>query len=213
MRLDPPADLLRPVLREVTARVTLSRDEFEQFRSRKDTDPGVNDWLFGRIAAKDAVRALWQRRHGKRTYPADLEVEHQEHGRPVVRRRASASHEVFPTVAVAHAEGTAAALATFGPHAGIALARVRPHEAAFDDEERRLLDTFGGDRDEAAARFRCAREAVAGAVGAAGVVRGADPVTGRVTVVLGDGDRLVAWTARDGDLVVATTLGEREDGR
>jgi hypothetical protein len=115
-------------------------------------------------------------------------------------------------VAVAHTEGTVAALAAFGPHAGIAVDRVRPREAPFDEEERRLLDTFPGDRDEAVARFCCAREAVARAVGAAGVaVRAADPGSGRVTVAA-DGARLVAWTARDGDLVVATTLGARENG-
>src|SRR5262249_54850527 len=156
--------------------VTLSRAEFEQFRARKGGDRRVNDWLFGRIVAKDAVRTLWQRRHGERTYPADLEVQPDAHGRPVIRHRASALQEVLPSVSIAHTEGTGAALATFGPAVGIDVERVKARapgfeEIAFDEEERSLLHHLGPDRAEAVTRFWCAKEAVAKALGR-GLVEG-----------------------------------------
>jgi hypothetical protein len=74
-----------------------------------------------------------------------------------------------------------------------------------------LLDGWP-DRDEAALRFRCARRAVAAALRAerspAVRVAGADRPTGAVTVAAGE-EYWQAWTARDGDVIVAWTLGER----
>jgi hypothetical protein len=90
-------------------------------------------------------------------------------------------------------------------------------------EEDRLLAAFRGDPAEASLRLRCARRAVARAAGLLGPdeleavrVRGIVQGTGTVLVaILGRGDAggpelWRAETARDGNLIVAWTKGERE---
>jgi phosphopantetheinyl transferase len=230
MRIDPPDDMRQPVWRAALARVSLSPAEWQRFRALTGPDQRRTDWLFGRIAAKDALRTLWRERHGERLFPADIEIDADEFGRPVPRRRA-APEAALPAVSIAHAGGVAVALAAFDRRVGIDLERVQPRgegfEAlAFDEAERELLRAFGPDRDEAVARLWCAKEAVAKALGRGLVegprslaVRAVDPGTGTARVTLGpllaaalpewQGALLVARTARDGDYVVATTFCER----
>jgi phosphopantetheinyl transferase len=232
VRLDMPADQKQAAMRLVTAKVTLSRSEWQEFRGAKGKEQRQSEWLFGRLAAKDAVRVLWHARHGERLFPADIIVEPDGHGRPVARPRGLAGPEPFPTISLAHTEDVAVGLAAFGPHAGIDLERVRPRapgfeSIAFDDEERLSLDRFGSDRDEWIARFWCAKEAVAKALGRGLVdgsrsvaVRHADRRTGVVKVALGPTlagifpewqlAMMIAHTVRDGDLVVAVSFCERD---
>jgi hypothetical protein len=83
-----------------------------------------------------------------------------------------------------------------------------------DAEEERLLAAQGSGRPDGALRFRCARRAVATALGlgprkaAAVRVCATDAGLGRLTVAAGE-ERWLAQVARDGDVVVAWTLGER----
>ncbi|MGH7226686.1 MAG: polyketide synthase dehydratase domain-containing protein, partial [Gemmataceae bacterium] len=114
MRLDPPSDLCQPVHRTALARVTLSRREWSIFRLLKEDERRLTDWLFGRIAAKDAVRALWHARHGQRLFPADIELEAGEDGRAATHYRGRALVEELPRVAFACVPGTCAAAAAFG---------------------------------------------------------------------------------------------------
>jgi hypothetical protein len=211
VRLNPPTDLRQPAMRLVTGRVTLSRAELRQFRHLRGTEHELNDWLFGRIAAKDAARILWWEHRGERLFPADIEIDSTPDGRLAARRRGRDGDHELPAVAVAHADGLVAGLAAFVPHVGIALRRLKPQ---------------GADLDEGAARLLCAREAVARALGcdpaegASGLtVCAAAPGDGEVRVALtgalagafpelASGPLLVR-TAREDDVVVATTLCER----
>jgi phosphopantetheinyl transferase (holo-ACP synthase) len=224
--------MLQHVVRAATARVTLTPAELQYFRGLKGPEPKLSEWLFGRIAAKDAVRMLWWQRHGERLFPADIEIQTDAHGRPVARRRGATAGEALPAVSLAHTDGLAIGLAAFGPHVGLDVERIKPRgdgfeEIAFDDAERRLLDGFGPARDEGIARFWCAKEAVAKALGRGLIegprslsVRGVDLATGRTGVVLGPaladafpelrGILLTAWTLREKDLVVASTFCERD---
>ncbi|MGH7226867.1 MAG: hypothetical protein ACRELF_26945, partial [Gemmataceae bacterium] len=113
MRLDPPSDLCQPVHRTALARVTLSRSEWEIFRLLKLSDEQLTAWLFGRIAAKDAIRTLWFERHGQRLFPADIELSVGEDGRATARYRGGALVEELPCVAFASVPGTSAAVAAF----------------------------------------------------------------------------------------------------
>jgi malonyl CoA-acyl carrier protein transacylase len=114
VRLDPPSDLCQPVHRTALARVTLSRSEWEIFRLLKLPDRQLTDWLFGRIAAKDAIRALWFARHGQLLFPADIELETRSDGRTLARYRGDPLVEELPRVAFASVPGTSAAAAAFG---------------------------------------------------------------------------------------------------
>jgi malonyl CoA-acyl carrier protein transacylase/phosphopantetheinyl transferase len=232
MRLDAPPDLQQHVLRSAAARVTLTPAELQQFRRLKSPEPKRSEWLFGRIAAKDAVRMLWSQRHGERLFPADIEIETDAHGRPSARRRGATAGEALPAVSLAHTDGLAIGLAAFGSPVGVDIERIKPRgdgfeEIAFDDAERRLLDGFGPARDEGIARFWCAKEAVGKALGRGLIegprslaVRTADVAAGKMGVVLGPALAeafpelrevlLTAWTLREKDVVVATTFCERE---
>jgi hypothetical protein len=94
--------------------VTLSRSEWEIFRLLKLSDRELTEWLFGRIAAKDAVRALWFERHGQRLFPADIELEAGTESRATAHYRGGALMEELPRVAFASVPGTSAAAAVFG---------------------------------------------------------------------------------------------------
>jgi hypothetical protein len=187
--------------------VTLTPPENQQFRRLKGSEKEINRWLYTRIVAKDAVRTLWWYHHGERLFPADIHLDEDEHGRLVARRRDSADGKVFATASVAYPEGLAAGLAVFGPLVGIAVQKLQPAD----------------DPDEV--RRRCARTAVARALrpnlpdGADAVtVQTDDPKTGLVNVSLNGpltagfpglaAGLLTVRTARDNDLVVATTFCE-----
>jgi phosphopantetheinyl transferase len=230
-RIQPVPDILQLVWRNALAHAVLSPKEWAEFGSLPWPELRKNDWLFGRIAAKDAVRHLWRQRHGVRLFPADIEIETDAHGRPIARRRGPASAEELPAISITHSGGVMAALAAFGRPVGIDLERIEPRapgfeEMAFDESERGLLDQFGDRRDEGITRLWCAKEAVAKALGRglsegppSVAVRGVDVKTGTVQVALGPAlveaypqwrmDLLRAKTVRDGAWIVATSFCER----
>jgi hypothetical protein len=113
LRLRPPSDLCQPVHRMALARIVLSRTEWQTFRLLKCPDEEITAWLFGRIAAKDVVRALWLERHNQRLYPADIEIDGDGSCQARARYRGPALAEDLPTVAFAYVPGTAAAVAAF----------------------------------------------------------------------------------------------------
>jgi malonyl CoA-acyl carrier protein transacylase len=123
LRVDPPDDLCQTVQRAALARVTLSREEWSRFRLLKVSDRERTAWLFGRIAAKDAIRALWFERHGQRLFPADIELEVGEDGRAVARYRGGVLAEELPRVVFASVPGMSVAAAAFSRDVHLALQR------------------------------------------------------------------------------------------
>jgi malonyl CoA-acyl carrier protein transacylase len=196
--IDPPADLRQPVLRAAGARVTMTPRELAEFRAWAGTDAELNDWFFGRMLAKDAVRAAWAEKHGERLFPADIEMELNAEGRYVARPRGEPGPEPLPPVAVAVAGGCVAAFAAFAPQIGIALVKLPK----------------GTDGDERRWRSRAAQLAVADALRLnADVLAASEPdEADRVFVTLPGraNQRVVAQTARQKDLIVATTLCEAD---
>jgi phosphopantetheinyl transferase len=205
----------------------LSPGEFEDFKALRKPDDKKAEWLFGRAAAKDAIRILQRKLHGERPFMADVEIFNDEFGRPVARPRGRERPEDYPHVSIAHTAGHVAALASTTPYVGIDIERVirrEPgfEEIAFDEAERRLLDGFE-DRDQWIARFWCAKEAVGKALGRGLLggprgltVTGAEGESGLVEVTLGaplteefpqrQGVPLVVTTYEEHGLAVATTL-------
>jgi malonyl CoA-acyl carrier protein transacylase len=230
MRLDVPPDQKHPGMLRVTAKVTLAPSEWRQF-SKLGSAQSSAEWLFDRLAAKDAVRMAWHSRHGERLFPADILIDADADGRTVTRPR-DAGAQPFPSVCVAHAEDVFVGVSAFTPQLGIALTCLRPKDAvseavAFDEEELALLDAMGRRRDEWAARFRSAKQAVGGALGCGPdedsksvAVRDLDDETGMVKVVIRaklaekfpqlQFARLIAHTARDGKLAVAVSFCESD---
>ena len=216
MRLDMPPDLRPGHVQRILARVTLAPDELQEFRGESRDEKKAASWLTDRIAAKDAVRTLWREQQGERLFPADIQTSVVAAGLYRASRRATTGQE-FPSVATASAGGITAALTAGGASPGLALAQLGGTEdgAAQEPEETALLSECVPDREEAAVRFRCARQAVAVALAlgpqqAARLrVRAFDAAAGAVSVTF-DEQAYVAHTARDGAIVVALALGERD---
>jgi hypothetical protein len=154
-------------------------------------------------------------------------------GHPTIRPRDPTRSDLLPMVRMAGHGGKVVSLATFQGRPGIAVAPVPdpdqpPALDSFDEDERRRLERFQGDRAELAMRFLCARQALVNALGpelpGAGVgvaVRGVDSATGLLLLALGPVlaeavpeyrlDLLKVQTARRDNLIVATTLCQRAE--
>ncbi len=231
--LEPPADMGRPIWRDVLEHVQLGPDERADYLAFPGPDIRRTHRLWGRIAAKEAARRIWEARGLAPTYPADLIVAPDRNGRPTLRSRIESDRADLPALSIAHVDGVAVALAAVDPGARVGIdlepivERSSGFEAtAFTPGERALLDSWAGlERAERVARFWCAKEAVAKATGL-GFVDG--PSGSEVVSVLADGivgvrlwGKLAAsWpeladrpirviTGRRGDHAWAWTLGER----
>jgi malonyl CoA-acyl carrier protein transacylase len=192
--IEPPLDLQQPVLRASGVRVTMTPREIAEFNARAGSEQDRSDWFFGRMLAKDAVRAAWNARHGESIFPADMETDERD-GRIVCRPRGAPRAEPFPPVRVAIAGGKVAAFSSFTGRPGLALVAIAKGATA---------------EDERAARAAAARGAVADALGIAPegcTLASLDAETG-AAVVGAAGERFRAQTAREKDAVIATTLCE-----
>ncbi|MDQ5854343.1 MAG: polyketide synthase dehydratase domain-containing protein [Chloroflexota bacterium] len=222
---------------QACAYIILSSAEREQWRALQGPTRRRAQWLLGRAAAKDAARAYLLRQYGLELYPADVEVITDARGRPSVTGAWAHGLPSLPAISLAHSGMIGVAIAggaSPDDYLGIDIERIRPRDAGFMDlafsaHERAWLEAL----DEAtcwewATRFWCAKEAVAKAVGqglAGGptglTVQQADRTTGRLEVILGNtlarsvpelrNVPIVAYTARHGDLAVASTVCERAE--
>jgi phosphopantetheinyl transferase len=237
--LEPPSDFGKPVWRDVLEALDLSPEELAACKALGGPETRATLWLWGRVAAKDAVRRIFAAQGKPPVYPADLSIEPDAHGRPLIRSLVEPDRTDLPAVTIAHTTGVAVALASPNPEARVGI-DVEPiahrssdfERLALSDAERDWLDRLapdaGAGRGEWVARLWCAKEAVAkatglglkGGPGAVSIVA-ADRATGEVAAALGpelaahcpDLQRrpVRAVTARRGDHVWAWTLCERID--
>lgn len=225
----PLEDLKGPALLGAAARVMMSPGEYDRFENLDRPMDQKPKFLFGRIVAKDAVRYHQRKHNDQRVFLADVEIDANERGRPMASPRGETRPEDYPTISISHCDGMICAMAASHPWVGIDIEPVADREAsferiAFSPSERSLLDEVSDKhtRNELVARFWCAKEAVSKALGE-GLVEGPRSLTvqeidaaGQILVSLGPtlaagfpefaDDLLVAWTKRDGEFVVATSL-------
>ena len=230
--LEPPADMGRPVWRDVLEHVQMGPDERSDYLALPGPDARRTHRLWGRIAAKEAARRLWEQDGRPPAYPADLIVDRDPLGRPYLRSRLDPVRDDLPAISIAHVDGVAVALASLEPSArpGIdvepIVERSSGFEAvAFSEVERAILAGHDGpERAEWVARLWCAKEALAKATGRGFVdgPSGAEVVVESAGGWLGvqirgglaeacpglAGGVIRVVTARRGDFVWAWTLGE-----
>jgi phosphopantetheinyl transferase len=215
----------------------LSRREREVFRGLRTPEARRLDWLLGRQAAKGAVKAYLEERHGlSGLCPADIEILPDEHGRPVPGGAWARQAGTVPLLSISHVEGVAVAVAADGGTAlglGVDIEPVgrmqeAMREVAFGPEERELLaGSVAADDEDWWLRLWCAKEAVGKALGR-GLTGGpqaltvveADLQTGSVSVRVSSEERhtaapgtpgtLRAVTARQDDLIIAVCLAQPE---
>ena len=114
---------------------------YAEVQNRQKVGPrGKAEWLLGRIAIKDCVRRLlWDRGHGP-LFPAEIEIDAEPAGRPVVRGPFGGTLHV----SAAHKQGLVVARIAEDREVGIDLERVEPRSADFEElaftpSERALL--------------------------------------------------------------------------
>jgi acyl transferase domain-containing protein/phosphopantetheinyl transferase/acyl carrier protein len=225
--------------RRVLAHLVLGRREREAWARLERPARGRDEWLLARAAAKDTVRQLLRDRYGLAVGPADVEIDADEHGRPVPGGPWLAGVPRRPALSLAHGGGLAVALAADGTAVtavGIDVERAAPlregfDQVAFTGQERALLAA----RDPAEAlewrlRFWCAKEALAKALGRGLggrpqhlVVVDVDPPTGRLELAVEGGlardlgvepgRRFRVSTVRDGIFIAAIATLEGDQDR
>jgi phosphopantetheine--protein transferase-like protein len=225
------------IWRKVLVRQILGHRERELWHNLRTPESRRLEWLLGRVVAKDAVRQHVKERYGVVLCPADVEILPDGNGRPVVTGRWTDQVPCVPLVSLSHSAGVAVAVVAdceVGRGVGVDIehmGRMNEHvEAlAFTSRERELLSSVSGSqKDGWPLRFWCAKEAAAKALGQgmvggpqALVVQALDTKSGIAQISLAgelahrvreaDGIILTAFTAREGDLVVATSLYKSEE--
>ncbi|MFI5493025.1 beta-ketoacyl synthase N-terminal-like domain-containing protein [Actinoplanes sp. NPDC051859] len=159
--------------------------------------PGAkrNQWMLGRIAAKDAVRfRLWDAGHTD-VYPIELTVRNEPSGKPYVDLRPGRGFQ-DSTVSIAHTHEVGVAIAgPPGAEVGIDVVEVAPREestyryALTEAERAQLTD------DRSFARLWAAKEAAGKALGTGldGAPRRFEVSLADGTVTVGDRVLRVAW--------------------
>ena len=149
------------ITRDYFARRYLTAREWEGYRDLPERRK--EDWLAGRVAAKDAVRRLlWERGVGP-LWPIEVEIPTGADGAPEVR----APGGLDLRVSISHKQGRAVAMVAEGVDPGVDLETVeaRPAElerAAFTEREREWLSSRPeAERDGWRARLWAAKEAAA----------------------------------------------------
>lgn len=196
--------------RDVVMRRFLGRHERLDYESRNPK--AQREWLVGRIAAKDAVRAHLFANGTPRVFPAEVQVRNEPNGRPVVQAPGGKDLRV----SIAHRLGFGVAIVGEGVDVGIDIEQVEPRSetferSAFTTAEMGLLDALVGvgpspQRDQEVTRWWAAKEAAAKA---AGTGMEAKPKDWEVAQYEGDrvlvGDRWISTTIIDGNMIVAWT--------
>ncbi len=169
----PPSDIETPDFdfrMELAASVTLAASEYVKWGELTGSNVRRMEWLFGRIAAKDAVRRCLLARYSRKWPSADIRIESDEQGKPHPqgewRRLCGAPMDI----SIAHTSDRI--IAAVAPNARIGIDverrdRVLSEEfiaAAFSPLEQEVA-AESGDGATALLRFWCAKEAFSKALG------------------------------------------------
>lgn len=200
------------------ARFYLHMDEMPDFAAKAGVPKRQKQWLLGRVAAKDAVRAWLARRAGaeEMLHPAAFVIDNNARGQP------SAKHlpgpEPLPKISIAHCEDRAIAIADDGA-VGVDIEKISARDPGFLEAisttaERGLLNQLGGGGADWTAewitRLWCAKEAAGKLLGTG--VDGAPQrfeavaigMDGVFQILPRGGDRpIVVATNRDGGFIIA----------
>jgi malonyl CoA-acyl carrier protein transacylase/4'-phosphopantetheinyl transferase EntD/acyl carrier protein len=194
----------------VLAWLALGRREREAWRALQGPPRRRIQWLLGRVAAKDAVRAFGTitvdghaQRSRRQRLPADIQIQSDDAGRPYVRLLTSAADGDAdappPLLSIAHTHGTAVALAAdpaLYDGVGVDVEPISETRAGLSDvilspDERSALAAAGVELDhEWVLRVWCAKESAGKALGvglpggpADFRVCGAQPQTGEIHLI------------------------------
>lgn len=203
------------------ARFYLHMEEMADFAAKSDVRPRQRQWLLGRVAAKDAVRAWASRRTGAQAmpHPASFLIVNDAQGQPMVEQLSG--HGLPVHISIAHCEDRAIAIAHDRP-VGVDIERISPRDPEFlasiaTQAEQALIKERAAAPEQTAewiTRLWCAKEATGKMTGAG--VKGA-PTQFEAKAVAEDGafhvqprggaETVLVSTLRDGDFIIAYAPG------
>ncbi|MGQ0620034.1 MAG: beta-ketoacyl synthase N-terminal-like domain-containing protein [Panacagrimonas sp.] len=154
------------------AHMTLNRAERARYYALPSSGPRREEWLMGRIAAKEAARDWFLNRHQITLASADVEIDQDANGRPLIRCTALGAAPM-PAVSISHSQRWGAAVvAEPGLSVGLdyqRLDRLRGEElirGGFGGEELSFIEaTAPAERGLVACALWCAKEAASKAAG------------------------------------------------
>jgi acyl transferase domain-containing protein/phosphopantetheinyl transferase len=205
--------------KDLWASLVLTRQERKDFAERREPERLQIEWLTGRTVAKDATRSFLRKYHGIDLLPADIEIKQDEHGKPIATGPWQEHLRAAPELALAQSEGMAVALVSESSEArrfGLDVQAMRddPHHAAsaLAAQEERLLNAIPQPvRTEWLFRLSCAKHAALKLLDQARILA-LDTRTGAVEMLSeASGEKLLAYTAREGAFVTAVAINEREN--
>jgi acyl transferase domain-containing protein/phosphopantetheinyl transferase len=176
-RIEPlPEDFLddsQAIQKRILAHLMLNQNERDFWYSLPEKGPRRTNWLFGRIAAKDALRQWAKQNFDLQLAPVDIEVLSTDLGKPIVSCPELQAICAIPDLSISHSRGyVVAALAKPNQRIGIDIERleyVRSDDllgAAFSPQELELLKELPQlEKTTLLVGFWCAKEATAKALG------------------------------------------------
>ena len=154
----------------IVSHVVLNSLERKEFREMKGTTSRRTEWLYGRIAAKEAVRRYLKDFHQARWSYADVQIWRNESGKPIA---IGGWNEKLPAkldIAIAHTAQFVIAVAVANKRVGVDVESVTRDlssefiKGVFTEEEQELA-AGAMNPAQAIIRFWCAKEAVSKALG------------------------------------------------
>jgi hypothetical protein len=191
--------------------MVLGPEEREEFAGLNGNEKGQTEWLLGRTAAKDAFRALVERQAGIRLGPGDVVLSVDASGRARIEgpwQKDPRLQDLRPILALAHTNDPPLAWAAAADgqdcRIGVHLSQIPAGQdildaVALSEKETRLIEERDpSERLEWKARFACARQSLAKALGDGSATE--PPAV-----------EIVGWGSREGTLL-ASPLREKDPG-
>jgi acyl transferase domain-containing protein/phosphopantetheinyl transferase len=154
------------IVRDYLAKRFLNRPEMHEYEAVSPRRR--RQWLNGRVAVKDALRAyLWNKRGRYDLFPKEILASNDDRGQPQVAPHISAAFDELLQVSIAHKDLLALAMAAEHP-VGVDIEKIETRSEEFialamSDEEIARLPQL--ERDEWVTRFWVAKEALAKQLG------------------------------------------------
>lgn len=154
----------------IAANLVLSPAELEHWNGMATSRLRRHEWLFGRIAAKDAVRKCLLARYGRQIGAADVAIETDEAGKPSPQGKWRRTCGALMDISITHTPGCIFAAAA--PNATLGIDAERTDRTMSEDfadfafsQMEREMAAESGDGAISLFRFWCAKEALSKALG------------------------------------------------
>ena len=153
------------VMLDTMARTALTSEEMVRFNALEAYAARQKQWLMGRVTVKDAIRS-WLSEDDSYLHPAQISIEQEESGRPVVRLPEGYPH---PHISISHTDKYVVAIAGEYP-VGIdieAIAERQPEfvEAFSTPGERELMQQINQDVSQGTTLLWSAKESAGKLIG------------------------------------------------